>query len=154
MKPTKRICLFLLAGVSSLTGCSGPRGAEKQIGNYIEKNCAGRSACVVNLRGATPFEWDKVYVFKYTAKQAEIEQATGAKITGYHELRRYFIFTKAGAVVHSEDEPTNVEHPIKGEVVFAMPDSASYQGYGIDTSFTVSQESSEAGPYYLLQPNK
>jgi len=39
-------------------------------------------------------------------------------------------------------------------VVFAMPDSASYQEYGVDTSFTVSQESSEAGPYYLLQPRK
>ena len=154
MKPSKQMCLFLLAGVSFLSGCSGTRGTEKQIGAYIEKNCAGRTSCVVNLRGATPFEWDKVFAFKYSVKHSEIEQAIGAKITGYHELRRYLIFTKAGAVVHSEDEPTNVEHPIKNEVVFAMPDSASYQEYGIDTSFTVSQESSEAGPYYLLQPRK
>lgn len=57
-------------------------------------------------------------------------------------------------MVHIEDEPTNVEHPIKNEVVFDIPDSAIYQAYGVDTSFKVSQESSEAGPYYVLHPTK
>jgi hypothetical protein len=154
MKSHKLTGLLLLAGISSQIGCSGPRGVEKQIGAYIEKNCAERSPCVVNLRGATRFEWDKIYVFDYTASRADIEHAVGRKLGSYRELSRYFVFTKAGDIVRYEYETTNVEHPFKGEVVFAVPDSASHQAYGVDTSFTVSQESSEGGPYYLLQPAK
>jgi hypothetical protein len=146
--------LLLLLGTPYLTGCSGPRGIEKQIGVYIEKNCVGHSPCVINLRRAAPFAWDKMYVFDYTASRAEIEHAVGRKLGSYGELSRYFVFTKGGDIVRYEYETTNIEHPIKGQVVFAMPDSVKYQEYGADSSFNVSQQSSEAGPYYLLQPVK
>jgi hypothetical protein len=154
MKSRQMIGLLLLTSIFNLTGCSGPRGAEKQIGAYIEKHCLGRSSCVINLRGATPFVWDKMYVFDYTASRTEIEHVVGRKLGTYRELSRYFVFTKAGNIVRYEYETTNIEHPFKGQVVFAMPDSASHQEYEADTSFAVSQQSSEAGSYYLLQPNK
>jgi len=154
MKPYGRTGLLLLLGIPYLIGCSGPRGVEKQIGVYIEKNCAGQSPCVINLRGAAPFAWDKMYVFDYTASRAEIELAVGKKLGSYRELSRYFVFTKSGDIVRYEYETTNIEHPFKGQVVFATPDSAKYQEYGPDSSFNVSQQSSEAGPYYLLQPVK
>jgi predicted small secreted protein len=144
--------LLVLIATLQLAGCSGPKGVEKDIKVYIDKTCVERSPCVINLKDATPFAWDKMYVFKYTARQPEIEQAIGSKIKDYRELSRQFIFTKAGTVVLSEAERTNVEHPIKNEVVFEMPDSVNYQQYPSDTSFTVSKGSSEAGPYYLLQP--
>jgi hypothetical protein len=154
MKQYGRTGLLLLLGIPYLIGCSGPRGVEKQIGAYIEKNCAGHSPCVIDLRGAAPFVWDKMYVFDYTASRAEIELAVGRKLGSYRELSRYFVFTKSGDIVRYEYETTNIEHPFKDQVVFAMPDSVKYQEYGADSSFNVSQQSSEAGSYYLLQPVK
>lgn len=154
MKLNQLTFLALLFGMTYLVGCSGARGVEKQIDAFIERNCAGRSSCELRLQGATPFAWDKMYVFKYSAQRSEIEFAIGSKLKTYHELRRYLIFTKAGTVVYSEDEPTNVEHPIRNEIVFAMPDSANYQEYGADTLFMVSQESSKGEPYYLLKSAK
>jgi hypothetical protein len=154
MKPYGRTGLLLLFGIPYLIGCSGPRGVEKQIGAYIENKCVGHSPCMINLREATPFVWDKMYVFDYTVSRAEIEHAVGRKLGSYHELSRYFVFTKGGDIVRYEYETTNIEHPFKGQVVFAMPDSVNYQEYGADSSFNVSQQSSEAGPYYLLQPVK
>ena len=154
MKTPFKSFIVLLAATLLMVGCSGLGDVEKRIDLSIQKNCAGRFPCVIDVKDATPFAWEKMYVFKYTATQAEIEQAIGTKITGYRELRRKLIFTKAGVVVHSEDEPTNVEHPIKNEVVFAIPDSVSYKEYDQGVSFTVSSESGDAGPYYLLQPTK
>ena len=133
-----------------LLGCSGSRGLENRMVTRIENNCASSPKCTLRMKDVTEFAWDRMYAFKYTASEKEVEDALGVKPGVFRELQRKLVFTKNGRIVFQEDEPTNVEHPIKDEVVFDIPDNASYRVYGPEVAFNVSKMTSEAGPYYEL----
>jgi hypothetical protein len=147
MKPQRSFVLF----VCLLAGCHSLPSAEDQIETHISATCHASWPCQLDLRGSTSFQWDALYAFKYNASKAEIENATRVSVANYEELTRYLVFEKDGKVVRIESEPTNVEHPIKNEVAFDMPDTSVYRVFSANTEFVVTQEHSEAGLYFLLK---
>ena len=135
----------------SLTGCSlRSRKVESKLVDRIG-HCPNMETCVVEISEGTTFDWDRAYTFKYNACRAEREQAIGLPDAHFKELMRQMVVTKLGRVVYEESEPTNVEHPIKDEVIFDIPDGKSYQAYYRNTRFRVSKQDSEWGAYYLLK---
>ncbi len=135
----------------ALFGCSpGSRKLESKIARHIEK-CFGTRPCTIVLGNITSFDWDRFYAFKYTASQSDREKAMGVPDPHFKELMRQIIFLKAGQIVYQESEPTNVEHPIKNEVIFDIPDDSSFKVYSRNTRFAVSKQDGEDGKYYLLK---
>lgn len=149
-----RISKFLMAGagaaVLAASGCSSQRTIEARIAHEVGQSCSFDRPCRIRLTEITPFKWDHLYAFKYTATQDDVRRATGTRMKEYAELQHKLIFIKDGKIVFQENERTNVEHPVKNEVVFDIPDSANYKGYQSDVVFQVSKNSSEAGTYYVL----
>ena len=134
-----------------IVGCHAKSSLERQVQGFIATKCHGVWPCSVNLRDATSFEWDELYVFKYNASKSEIESATHATLVDYKELTRYMVFVRAGKAIRIESEPTNVEHPIKNELVFEIPDENVYRAFPASTEFTVIRADSEEGSYFVLK---
>jgi hypothetical protein len=144
-------CL-VLAMACGLVGCRADLGTEQHIAQSIKAECHDTWPCQISLRRSTPFQWDELYVFKFTASKAEIEKTIHTTISNYNELTRYLVFTSDGRAVRIESEPTDVEHPIKDELVFEMPDSVSYRTFAAGTTFAVTREQRDTGAYYMLKP--
>jgi hypothetical protein len=144
------IVLFGVCALVALSGCSRSRKIEKKIIALIAHSCPDRASCRIRVDQATSFNWDRLYVFKYTATEKDREQALGMKDDGYRDLERQLVFLKNGKIVFQESEPTNVEHPIKDEVVFDIPDAAAFKSYANGAEFSVTQVTGESGPHYQL----
>ena len=142
---------FACVAVLVIVGCHSQSSVERQIQAFIQSKCHAQWPCPVNLRGTTSFDWDELYVFKDNASRADIENATHSTLSNYQELTSYLIFERAGKPVWIESEPTNVEHPIKDELVFDMPDATVYTAFPASTEFIVTQAESKDGPYFLLK---
>jgi hypothetical protein len=83
------------------------------------KSCKPNTSCIIRMKELTDFEWDQMYVFSPGASQEFIEKSLGTPFPDYVEFKRRFVFLKAGKIVHREDDPTDIEHPIDGQVSFA-----------------------------------
>ena len=140
------LCGILL----TLPGCPRSGKVEQEIVSEISQKCGDRGSCRIQIDRAALFDWDKMYAFKYTATAQDRERVLGTKAVGYRDLERQLVFLKDGKVVHQESEPTNVEHPVRNEVVFDIPDSAAFKSYPHEAAFWVNRLSSSAGPYYEL----
>lgn len=133
-----------------LCGCR--RGFDARVVSLITKDCHNTFPCVVQVKDATDFAWDKMYVISYTAHQPDVEKALGITLKPFTEFTRKVVFTNNGHLVHYEEQPTNVEHPVENEVAFEIPTGKDYAVYNADTKFTASKLSSPDGTYYYLQP--
>ena len=142
---------FVCVVVLVIVGCHSQSSVERQIQASIKSRCHAEWPCSFNLRGATSFDWDELYVFKDNASKADIEKATHATLSNYRELTSYLIFELAGKPVWVESEPTNVEHPIKDELVFDIPDATVYEAFPATSEFMVTQTESIDGPHFLLK---
>ena len=145
------VAVLLVLLLHGLVGCSTSGPVERSIVRLIREQCRNQIPCQIRIEQATTFSWDKMYAFKYTATSKDREAALGIKDEGYRELERQLVFLSNGRIVYQESEPTNVEHLVKNEVVFDMPDEASFSSYPKGTVFSANeQRSSESGPYYRL----
>jgi hypothetical protein len=59
-----------------------------------------------------------LYVFDYRATRADIEKSLGTDFPTYVEFTRRIVFLKSGNIVRREDEPTDIERAVNGEVAF------------------------------------
>jgi hypothetical protein len=156
-KLTRAIEWLLLAGLLCVVGCSSVRGVEKQVGQYIEKQCAGQFPCRVRLRDATTFAWDEMYIFDYSSTQSRVEEMIGTKVPDFRPrgLYRHLIFMKDGKVVLSEDEKVDFDGTIPDQLVFDDGfDAVDYHWFGSDTAFMASREQGDTGRFYLLKSIK
>src|ERR1700686_761602 len=112
-------------------------GFESKLISAITSKCQTPVPCTLRMKDMTNFEWDKVYIFKYTAHRGVVEKAIGSPLKDFTEFHRRIVFTDNGHVVFHEEEPTNIEHVKNNEVVFDIPDSSEYSVYGEDVMFTV-----------------
>ena len=123
---------------------------ETKIVSQIGQSCPDRASCRIRIRAITWFDWDKMYVFKYNATEADRERALGTRDRGFRELERQLVFTKGSTIVFQESEPKDIEGLVKNEVVFDIPDTASYKSYPPDAVFSVKEMRGKAGTYYEL----
>ena len=150
MKQARTVFLILFsASFGLLCGCFNRRGLEGKIITEIHSRCKNGSICSLRMSELTNFEWDKMYAFR-SASNLDVDQATGTKLHPYADLENLLVFTYQGKVVFQETEPFDVEHLVKDEVVFDIPEPAHYKVYGHDAVFSVSVLSSSYGPYYEL----
>lgn len=137
-----RRVVFLIA---LLVGCSAERTVESSIVGRIAA-CRAQQPCVVSLRDMAPFEWDVCYAFNPATTRADREAAMGTSDPGFREFEPQLVFLKNGSVVHEESRATNVEHPVRGEVVFALGDDANFRRYDRSATFSVSEQHGPEGP--------
>ena len=139
-----------LAAILILSGCVGSRTMELKIVSSI-RECPDPVKCRVKLADLTNFDWDRMYAFKYVATKLDRELALGTKDQEFTELERQIVFVKDGRIVFQESEATNVEHPIKNEVIFDIPDDATSKSYVHGVVFSAIEKRGEDGPYFLLK---
>lgn len=143
--------LFPVIFESCGTKIVDPLSIEGKLVTRINTTCGDFSNCTIRLRDVTEFDWDRVYVFKYNARKAEIEEVIGAPFPIYDEFKRSMIFLNRGTVVYSEVEPTDVERLINNEVVFDIADKDVYRSYSSQSQFQVKRKNFQGGVYYELK---
>lgn len=128
----------------------GSRKFERKMISVIVANCQGRQECLLRPRDVTNFQWDKMFVFGYGASDSEVERVLGTKDRWGGEFQRKIVFTNGGKVVFHEEEPADVEHPLKDEVAFNFPPNFDYGVYSQNVVFKVLEKSSTNGRYFEL----
>jgi hypothetical protein len=141
---------FLVIFGSCGTKAVDPNSIEGKLVTRIKTTCGESSGCTVRIRDVTDFAWDRVYVFKTTADQSDIEKTIGVPFPQYREFRRSMIFINGGKLVHGEANPTDAEAPIKDQVIFDIPDTASYRSYSPENRFEVTRKNYDGRGYYKL----
>jgi hypothetical protein len=136
--------------LTSILCCTGSRKFEVKMVTAIAKNCQDPEHCALRLRDVTNFEWDRMFAFGYGAREYEIERILGTKYRWGGEFQRKIVFMKGKEIVFHEEEPTDIERPLKDEVVFDFAQNSNYGVYSHDVTFKVSKKWSENGIFYEL----
>lgn len=140
-----------------MLGCSRSGLIERRVGEKVE-SCKPGEPCVIRIADFTGFEWDKMYVFSYGAELSDIEAAIGTPFPNYVEFTRRLVFLKGGKIVYREDEPTDIERPVDGEVIFAEAESypvSAHWAYTPETAvFSAEKKKFDGGAYYALKRAK
>ena len=95
-----------------------------------------------------------MHVFTAGASQQMIEKTLGTTFPDYVEFKRRIIFLNNGAIVHREDEPTDLERTVDGEVSFAKSYAEpSHWSFTPDSAvFSAEKRGFDRGTYYVLKP--
>jgi hypothetical protein len=141
--------LFSTVLSSCLTKTIDPNSIEGKLVTAINTTCRESSTCTIRLRDVTDFNWDRVYVFT-TTSQSEIEKVIGAPFPGYQEFQRSIIFFNGGKIVYSESLPTDIERPLKNQVMFDIAGRSNYRVYSSESQFEVERKNDERAVYYKL----
>src|SRR5262245_3079548 len=128
----------------------GSRQFEMKMVSAILANCQGRQECLLRPQDVTDFQWDKMFAFGYGASESEVKRVLGTNSQWGGEFQRKIVFTDRGKIVFHEEQPTNVEHPLKDEVTFNFPPNSDYAVYPREVVFKVVIKSSVHGRYFEL----
>ena len=147
----KRHHLLLGIVVFALSSCAS-NGIESRIAGRVKAQCEIPKPCIIRISDLTDFQWDEMYVFKYSASIDQIEQVIGAPVNEKTQFTRKVVFRLRGNVVHSEELPTQVDNFLDGQVDFDLPDKEFYKLYRVDSAvFRVEKKEFENGVYYDLR---
>jgi hypothetical protein len=150
-----RITTFvaLLALILELTCCSDskPGPIERKIAAKIAA-CKDQAPCRIVMSEITDFQWDRMYAFKYGATREDVQIVLGTPPSQYTEFTRKIVFLNQGTVVYIEENPSNIEHPTAGEVIFDIPDSDVYRAYDRERAVFLARKETEEefGVFYEL----
>ena len=138
----KTFATILLLFAFGSTGCNRNRvsgsSLEGQIGHAIEQRCPKASDCPIRLRDLTSFNWDKMFYFEYTVPPAEREKAVGFQIET-EEFRRQLVFLRGESIVRNDLLPTDIERPIKNEIVFEVREPTNWITCDSEAQFTATR---------------
>jgi hypothetical protein len=141
---------FLLMCSVCLFSCNKDTIEDKIVSN-IERNCL-QFPCTVTINKITDFDWNKMYVFSYSASSDQIETVTGIRIVENKEFTRKLIFTKDSKMVHYDELPTNIEGIIDNQVGFDDDGNYSYKIYSVENAVFEAQKYLQSdGTYYHLK---
>ncbi len=130
--------------------CSNAQTIEQRIGKRVN-TCSASTPCIVKITDVTDFSWDQMHVFEAGATLDEIQKSIGTNFPGYVEFTRRIIFLKNGAIAYREDEPTNIEHPVAGQVSFAESYSDPHWSFTpANAVFRAEKKQFSGGAYYVL----
>jgi hypothetical protein len=134
-----------------LSGCQRPGKVERGLLRQIRHSCVGTNPCSIRIRDFTPFDWDKAFFFDDATTEQERSNALGTREEGYWEFEDQLVFLKNGRIVHQESEPTNIEKPIKDQIVFTTPGDSNFASFEANAVFVVSIVDGPDGPSFLLK---
>lgn len=153
----KSVAIILIGSILAFYTACAQGTLEDRIAQRAEK-CSRDKPCTVSISSLTPFQWDKMYVFKYNATLEEIKNALGFFLPEKKQFTRKIVFVHNGQMVFNEEWSTNVEHVENGEVVFDIPDENVYREYSAkEDTFHIETVNSDGGRHYALKqvrPNK
>ena len=137
--------------VLALSGC-GSNNIESKIASKVTAQCNTPKPCIIRISDLTDFEWDQMYVFRYSASIDQIEQVIGVPVTERAQFTRKVVFLWHRKVVHCEELPTQVDNFLNGQVDFDIPDKDFYKLYPVGSGiFRVEKKEFENGIYYELR---
>lgn len=139
--------LFLLS-----LGACGRGTVESRIAGRVENTCAPSAPCVIRVGDVTDFEWDKMYVFRYSATREQVRQALGTDLPERVEFSRKIVFSKGGRVVYNEELPGNIESVVEGQVLFGIPADEAYIAFTRDAAvFSAEKKKFDGRIFYELR---
>ena len=153
------LILGLVLALAATTCCRHENNSsrfEAKVVSQINRDCGTRTDCKIEIRKATDFDWDRMYVFEAMEKD-EIEKVLGCAFPANVDvaIEKHYAFLKSGKLVYSENVEVNHEHPIQDEVVFDRPEKPNYVTYTPDAVFSARKETREdAISYFELSPVK
>jgi len=145
-----KIYILILLVSISIYGCNERSSSmESKIVNHID-SC---NYCEIILKDITTFSWEKVYIFNTPASLEEIEKAIGSQYPNYKEFTRAWIFMKSNRIIYSENNPSNIEHVIKDQIIFEDEmDTDKYKIYTQDDIFLpIIKTDFKANRYFVLK---
>jgi hypothetical protein len=150
----KRFCILTLA-LTLMQGCIRSGLIERRIVERVN-DCVPNASCIIRVADLTDFRWDQMHVYTLGARPDEIEKALGTPLPNYVEFQRRIVFLKDGKIVHREDEPTDIERPVDGEVNFAesYPEPAHWSFTPETAVFSAEKKKFDGGAYYVLKQEK
>jgi hypothetical protein len=95
-------------------GCQ-PNNIESRIAKKVD-SCD--NACEISISDLTSFDWDTAFFFTHPVSLETINKKTGHTYTDYEEFTRPFIFTYRNRIVYHENNPSNTEGLINGQIIF------------------------------------
>lgn len=143
------VCISLMPAM--LLGCHGSPVVQSTMLAQI-RLCQDDAKCSVSLAGTTGFDWDRLYVFDYDSSATDREKILGVPDEGFTEFQGQLVFMKSGKIVHQERQPEDIEHRVKDEICFDIPQEARYASYFHDERFAVTKVDGQDGIYYVLKP--
>jgi hypothetical protein len=92
-----------------------------------------------------------MHVFEAGASLDEIKKSLGTEFPDYVEFTRRIVFLKDGRIVHREDEPTDIERAVNGQVSFGDSHTDTHSSYTPETAvFRAEKQEFDGGVYYAL----
>ena len=139
-----------------LLGCSRwgkiePGKIEQRIGERVN-GCNAQAPCIIKIKDVTDFQWDQMHVFEYNATRDEIQKSLGTDFPDYTEFTRRIVFLNDRTIIYREDEPTDIERAVNGQVSFG-PESYTHphSSYTPETAlFRAEKKTFGGGVYYVL----
>jgi hypothetical protein len=131
-----------------LTGC-GSNSLEDKI---ALKASSCTEPCLISLAELTNFKWDKMYASDLPSTLEEINRVIGTEYPYYEEFTRPIIFLNEGKIIYHENNPSNIEGVIDGQVIFGnATDTTKFRVFTVDKAvFKVRKRKSNNKSYYEL----
>lgn len=152
MREIIKNCVVLIIIIFSLfiTGCNNR--VTKEIGVFIRNNCNFDEPCTVKLSEITSFSWNEFYFFDKSILDGEANKILGKQIfdSPFSGNTNKLVFLRDGNPIHSEEQVTNIEMKLDGEVYFEIDQSKKYERFLRDSEFKVKILKSTDGKYYKL----
>ena len=143
-------CSLLIFAVVFTFSCSHWTSIEHLAGQRID-NCSENGPCIIRFKDVTDFEWDEMYVFESGATLDRIEKALRTPFPDYVEFTRRLVFLKNGKIVYREDEPTDIERIVQGQLTFAESYSDPHWFFTPESAvFSAQKKQSNGATYYVL----
>ena len=92
---------FLLGIIVFALSSCGSNSIESKIAGRVKAQCETPTPCIIRISDLTDFQWDEMYVFRYSASIDQIEQVIGVPVTEklYTDHFRPERFTSAAGYV-------------------------------------------------------
>jgi len=92
-----------------------------------------------------------MHVFQYNVTQDEIQRSLGTTFPDTRSFTRRIVFLNDGKIVRREDEPTDIERMVNGEVRFTESEKDPHRFVHPETAvFRAEKKSLDGGVYYAL----
>jgi hypothetical protein len=136
---------------------------EAEVRAEIRRKCPDPGPCAITLGQITPFKWDTLYLFSYSADKEEMEKVLGQPVGEYEEFHKRFIFLLNGKIIHKEATAVNVEHPLRGEILFEnggrsddirVTGVSDFDRVTPDRAYDVIRDESSGVNCFVLRPSK
>lgn len=143
----KAIIRYLLILSITFSSCK-----YNSIAARLYSKCDGQNKCILLVKDATTFKWDRVYIFSIGASLEDIEKTIGVPYNLWQDVGERIIFTEKGKVVYHEEYFPYPEHIEKGITSFQLS-KAPYVGQYSTAAFSVTKQKNHKGElYYVVIP--